>query len=64
MKRLTRRELVAVAVAPSVGMALAQTPPQTEDLAKAVSEANRLAAETLAKVAIPVATEPAFHFRA
>jgi hypothetical protein len=65
---MTRRELILVAP----GALLAQTPQQTqpplpknadEELA-AARETQRRNAEQLAKVVLPMATEPAVHFKA
>jgi hypothetical protein len=61
----TRRQLAALAAIPAAGAVFAQTPPAAEtDLAKAVRENNRQMSETLARFEIPMATEPAFQFKA
>jgi hypothetical protein len=63
--KLTRRQLAAV---PAAAL-LAQTPnppiPQSPDEElKAAREQNRQIAEQLAKFPLPLATEPATHFKA
>ena len=60
--KLTRRALVAnVLAAP----AIAQTPPATaEDELQSARESLRRNVEALAKVKVPVETEPAFQFKA
>ena len=62
--KLNRRQLAVLAVAPVVDAVLAQTPPQATDLAKAAHENNRQISDALAKFEIPIATEPAFQFKA
>jgi hypothetical protein len=61
---LTRRELAAAAVAAVVAPSAESQTPQSADLAKAVRDANQRNAEALAKFEIPIATEPAFQFKA
>jgi len=77
---LTRRELAAAAVAamaapsaesqtPQPAADLAKTDPAKTDLAKTdmakvVYDANQRNSEALAKFEIPIATEPAFQFKA
>ncbi len=67
--RMTRRQLAGSLVAAA---AAAQAPPEApraapagpaEDL-EAARDQNRRSAEALAKVAVPIDTEPAFHFSA
>jgi len=62
--KLTRRELAALAAAP---LAAQEPPPQpqtpSEEL-KAPQERLRRTAGTLAKSTVPMATEPAFSFKA
>jgi len=63
--KLSRRELavaVATAVTPIAPQAEAQTAPT--DLAKTVRDANQRNSEALAKLEIPLPTEPAFQFKA
>jgi hypothetical protein len=65
--RMTRRELAASALASAAAMA--QNPPPTtaespEELLKAAREQVKRTGETLAKHRIPMATEPAFQFKA
>jgi hypothetical protein len=71
MKRLTRRELAGVAGAALAinGIAretLAQTaePPANVDWYRQARESKRASAEELARFDLPMATEPAFHFKA
>jgi hypothetical protein len=62
---LTRRELAAAAVAAvSAPSAEPQEPQSAADLAKVVHDANQRNSEALTKFEIPIATEPAFQFRA
>ena len=65
--KITRRKLAASALASAA--ALAQTPPPApaespEELLKAAREQVKRTGETLAKHRIPMATEPAFQFKA
>ena len=71
LSRMTRRQLgVAITAAAAAGIAAAQTPqapargPEQEDLAKSAREAVTHNAQQLAKYEVPIATEPAFQFRA
>ena len=61
--RITRRELAGAVLATA---AAAQTPPAAPATAEAelqaTREQNQHTAEVLAKVRIPIATEPAFRF--
>ena len=63
--QLTRRKLAAVLTS---GAALAQTPatpPQTpDDLLQVARERNKANAAALTAETVPMATEPAFQFRA
>jgi hypothetical protein len=67
---LTRRELAAAAVAAvAAPSAESQTQPSAADLAKTdmakvVHDANQRNSEALTKFEIPIATEPAFQFKA
>ena len=72
---LTRRELAAAAVAamaapsaesqtPQPAADLAKTDLAKTDMAKVVYDANQRNSEALAKFEIPIATEPAFQFKA
>jgi len=62
---LTRRELAAAAVAVvAAPSAEPQAPQSAADLAKVVHDANQRNSEALTKFEIPIATEPAFQFRA
>lgn len=67
LNKLSRREIV-LGVAGAAGVALnapanAQEPPAT-DLARAAREANQRNSEALSKMELPLATEPAFQFKA
>jgi hypothetical protein len=72
---LTRRELAAAAVAAMAAPSaesqtqqpaadLAKTDLAKTDMAKVVYDANQRNSEALAKFEIPIATEPAFQFKA
>ena len=62
--KLTRRELAA-ALASTVAAAQSSPSPSTpQEELKAAQDRNRNAAEALAKMAVPMATEPAFQFKA
>jgi hypothetical protein len=62
---LTRRELAAAAMAAvTAPSAESQTPSPSGDLSKVIHDANQRNSETLAKFEIPIATEPAFQFKA
>ncbi|MDQ6665950.1 MAG: twin-arginine translocation signal domain-containing protein [Acidobacteriota bacterium] len=59
--KITRRALMqAAAVAPAVA---AQTPPAPPDLLAAAREQVKRSGDRLAKIAMPMATEPAFSFK-
>jgi hypothetical protein len=68
MKKLLRRDLAKVITGAAIAM---QAPlnaqnaanPQ-QDLEQKARESKRAAAAALARVELPVATEPAFHFKA
>ena len=62
--RITRRKLAVVLVSSSglASQALAQTPAAADPLQSA-KDRIKAAGETLAKVQIPMATEPAFQFK-
>jgi hypothetical protein len=65
--RFTRRKFAVSALAPAV--ALAQNPPAPppsdapEELTKNARDQVRRNGEALAKINIPIATEPAFQFK-
>jgi hypothetical protein len=67
--KMTRRELAAAVLVTGVA---AQTAPQAPPAApsspadelQAAHERNRQAAEALAKISLPMESEPAFHFTA
>jgi hypothetical protein len=64
--KTTRRKLGMAVIAPAV--LAAQTPPAIPSTAEeeqaAVREQNRLNAQALDKVSVPMALEPAFQFKA
>ncbi len=64
--KITRRRLMAVSFTAGAGAAAAsaQTAPAQANLAKATREQNQRAGDLLAKFEIPLATEPAFQFKA
>ena len=66
--KLTRSELVMAAGAVAAAAALAQTsapqPQGARDFAKEARDNVQHNGETLAKFGIPMATEPAFQFKA
>ena len=59
--QLTRRKLAAALVAPA---AAAQTQPAAVDEVQAARDRIKANADALAKVELPMATEPAFQFKA
>jgi hypothetical protein len=63
--RMTRRQLAGTLL---TGAAMAQTPPSTpaapDAELQAAREQNQRSADSLAKVQVPIAVEPAFHFTA
>ena len=62
---ITRRELAAVAAGSALAAsAEGQTAPLPADLATSVRNQNKLMGDALAKFEIPLATEPAFQFKA
>jgi hypothetical protein len=63
--KLSRRELATAAVAAVVAPpGESQTAQPAADLAKVVHDASQRNSEALAKFEIPIATEPAFQFKA
>jgi len=65
--KITRRDLVAVlGSAASVAVVRAQNPPagEPEDLNAAAKDLLRKDREAMAKVDLPMSTEPAFQFKA
>ena len=62
----TRRRALASALTagPAVAMAMAQQPAAADDLDAAAREAVKRTSATLRKLKVPIATEPAFAFRA
>jgi hypothetical protein len=66
--KITRRELAAVMAAPALAAqtpsATAPAPPDASDELKAARDQNRQNQEQLAKFPLPMATEPATHFKA
>ena len=62
--KLNRRQLMkAAATAPALA-ARAQQPAPEDDPSRAAHDANSRDSETLAKFQVPMATEPAFQFKA
>jgi hypothetical protein len=59
--RMTRRQLAGAILATGATAAAAQTPAPAEEL-QAAQEQNQRTAEALAKVQVPIESEPAFHF--
>ncbi len=59
--KLTRRELTAALLAPA---AAAQTPPPAADPVQAARDRIKANGDALAKIDIPMDTEPAFQFKA
>jgi hypothetical protein len=59
--KLTRRQLV---IAAAVGSAALKASAQSAPAPQAATDTIRQNAETLAKFTIPIATEPAFQFKA
>ncbi len=66
--KITRRRLAASALAPAVAMAQnrpTQPPSEApEELLKNAREQVRRNGEAMARISIPMATEPAFQFKA
>ena len=65
--KLTRRQLGIAVTAAAAVAADAQNPAannQSPDVEKSVREANARNSQTLAQFEIPIATEPAFQFKA
>jgi len=63
--KLTRRELAAALSVPAL-LAQAPAPPplNADEELKAVRDQNRQISEALARFPLPMATEPAAHFKA
>jgi len=62
--RLTRRELVALGAAPLAAQEAPPLPQTPAEELKAAQERLRRTTGTLAKSILPMATEPAFSFKA
>lgn len=66
--RMTRRQLAGAILTTAATAAAAQTPPSAPSTPAAELQAardqNQRTGEALAKVPIPIETEPAFHFTA
>jgi len=66
--RMTRRQLAGAILTTTATAAAAQAPPSAPSTPaaelQAAREQNTRTAETLAKVQVPIETEPAFHFTA
>jgi len=65
---ITRRQLAGAILTTAATAAAAQAPPAAPSSPagelQAAQEQNQRTAETLAKVQVPIETEPAFHFTA
>lgn len=60
--RISRRELAVTALGAALAPAVqSQTPP---DFAKTIRDAQKRNSDTLSKFEVPIATEPAFQFKA
>jgi hypothetical protein len=62
--KITRRKLAAAALGSAAGFGALAAQTQPEDLNAAAKEQVRKNSETLAKVDLPMSTEPAFQFKA
>ena len=63
--KLTRRELAAALASTAAAAQTPSAPPSTpQEELKAAQDRNRNTAEALAKMQVPMATEPAFQFKA
>ena len=63
--KLTRRKLAAAVLGPAAAAAAAQTPAPAEDqLLKAARDRNQANFAAVDKIELPLATEPAFQFKA
>jgi hypothetical protein len=62
--KITRRKLAFAALGSAAVVRAAQAPGQPEDLNAAANEQLRKNSEALAKVELPMSTEPAFQFKA
>jgi hypothetical protein len=60
--KITRRKLAAAALGSAAGFQTLAAQTQPEDLNAAVKEQIRKNSEALAKVDLPMSTEPAFQF--
>jgi hypothetical protein len=62
--KLTRRELAASLALAQAAVAVPQAPPQTEDLDALARARLRNNVAAMSSVQLPMATEPAFQFKA
>lgn len=64
--KLTRRQLALALAAPAAARASAdeQTPPASADMLKAAQDQITANSKILAAESVPIATEPAFQFKA
>jgi len=62
--KLTRRELATSVLSTAAAQAMPQAPATADEELKAARDRLKAAGDTLAKQAVPMATEPAFQFRA
>ncbi|HTS29505.1 MAG TPA: hypothetical protein VMH81_26730 [Bryobacteraceae bacterium] len=63
--KLSRRQLAGTILATAAGTAIAQTPPTNPaDELKAARDRLKAVGDTLAKLTVPIETEPALQFKA
>ncbi len=62
--KITRRKLAAAVLGPAAAAAAQTQPPAEAPLVKAARDRNQANSAALAKVDLPMATEPAFQFKA
>lgn len=64
LNKLSRREIVLGAAGAALPMPANAQEPAATDLTRAAREANQRNSEALSKMDLPIATEPAFQFKA
>ncbi len=62
-RNITRRKLAGAVLGTAAARAVAQTPSREDDL-KAARDRMKAISDVLAKQTVPMATEPAFQFKA
>ncbi|HTQ58158.1 MAG TPA: hypothetical protein VMI94_27020 [Bryobacteraceae bacterium] len=62
--KITRRKLAAAVLGPAAAAAAQNPPPAEAPLVKAARDRNQANFAAVAKVDLPMATEPAFQFKA